>query len=98
MCLFLLICFLVCLFFHLWVFLSICKPMSVSVLACGYPVSLYLPVSVSLCLSRGVQYVHWVMHKCIMVKVRGKNTHNICKKQVNLPKTEGEIWKRRGGK
>src|SRR6218665_913702 len=22
--------------------------------------------------SRGVQYVHWVMHKCIMVKVGGK--------------------------
>ena len=21
---------------------------------------------------RGVQYVHWVMHKCIMVKVGGK--------------------------
>ena len=23
--------------------------------------------------SRGVQYVHWVMHKCIMAKVGGKN-------------------------
>ena len=23
-------------------------------------------------LVRGVQYVHWVMHKCIMVKVGGK--------------------------
>jgi len=23
---------------------------------------------------RGVQYVHWVMHKCIMVKVGGKYT------------------------
>ena len=22
--------------------------------------------------SRGIQYVHWVMHKCIMVKVRGE--------------------------
>ena len=22
--------------------------------------------------TRGVQYVHWVMHKCIMVKVGGK--------------------------
>ena len=22
---------------------------------------------------RGVQYVHWVMHKCIMVKVGGEN-------------------------
>ena len=24
--------------------------------------------------SRGVQYVHWVMHKCIMVKVGGEYT------------------------
>src|SRR6218665_2343986 len=24
-------------------------------------------------LFRGVQYVHWAMHKCIMVKVGGKN-------------------------
>ena len=24
--------------------------------------------------ARGVQYVHWVMHKCIMVKVGGKYT------------------------
>ena len=40
--------------------------------------------------SRGVQYVHWVMHKCIMVKVGGKrNTHNVCKKQVNFSKTGG---------
>ena len=23
---------------------------------------------------RGVQYVHWVMHKCIMVKAGGKYT------------------------
>ena len=35
--------------------------------------------------TRGVQYVHWVMHKCIMVKVVGKrNTHKVCKKQVNF--------------
>jgi len=27
---------------------------------------------VSLRLFRGVQYVHWVMHKCIMVKVEGE--------------------------
>ena len=45
---------------------------------------------------RGVQYVHWVMHKCIMVKVGGGNTRKVCKKQVNLPKTEGEICKSRG--
>src|SRR6218665_1233215 len=29
---------------------------------------------------RGVQYVHWVMHKCIMVKEGGKrNTRKVCK-------------------
>ena len=43
--------------------------------------------------NRGVQYVHWVMHKCIMVKVWGKNTRKVCKKQVNLPKTGGEFVK-----
>jgi len=25
--------------------------------------------------SRGVQYVHWVMHKCIMVKVGGETKY-----------------------
>ena len=25
--------------------------------------------------NRGVQYVHWVMHKCIMVKVGGNEIH-----------------------
>ena len=46
---------------------------------------------------RGVQYVHWVMHKCIMVKVGGKrNTRKVCKKQVNLCKTRGEICQSRG--
>jgi len=35
--------------------------------------------------------VHWVMHKCIMVKVEGKNTRKVCKKQVNLGKTGGEF-------
>jgi len=24
---------------------------------------------------RGVQYVHWVMHKCIMVKAEGNEIH-----------------------
>jgi len=44
----------------------------------------------------GVQYVHWVMHKCIMVKVGGKrNIHKVCKKQVNFSK-RGEIFKSRG--
>src|SRR6218665_3443696 len=45
-------------------------------------------------LSRGVQYVHWVMHKCIMVKVGGKKyTRKVCKKQVNFRKTGGKIVK-----
>ena len=43
--------------------------------------------------NRGVQYVHWVMHKCITVKVGGKNTRKVCKKQVNLPKTGGNLEK-----
>jgi len=31
-------------------------------------------------ITRGVQYVHCVMHKCIMVKVGGKrNTRKVCK-------------------
>jgi len=47
---------------------------------------------------RGVQYVHWVTHKCIMVKAGGKrNTRKVCKKQVNLSKTEGKnLSKQRG--
>ena len=46
------------------------------------------------CIDRGVQYVHWGMHKCIMVKVGGKrNTCKLCKKQVNLSKTEGKFVK-----
>src|SRR6218665_174557 len=54
------------------------------------------PVFVSLCYQpcRGVQYVHCVMHNCIMVKVRGKrNTHKVCKKQVNILKTRGKFFK-----
>src|SRR6218665_1274907 len=43
---------------------------------------------------RGVQYVYWVMHKCIMVKVGGKrNKHKICKKQVKFSKTGGKFFK-----
>src|SRR6218665_586391 len=43
---------------------------------------------------RGVQYVHWVIHKCIMVKVGGKrNTQKACKKQVSFSKTGGEFLK-----
>ena len=35
------------------------------------------------------------MHKCIMVKVGGgkRNTHKVCKKQVNFYKTEGKFFK-----
>jgi len=44
--------------------------------------------------NRGVQYVHWMMHKCIMVKEGGKrNTHKVCKKQVNFSKTGGKFFK-----
>src|SRR6218665_213147 len=46
---------------------------------------------------RDVQYVHWVMHKCIMVKVGGKrNTSKVCKKQVNFSKTRGKFVKAEG--
>src|SRR6218665_245596 len=41
---------------------------------------------------RGVQYVHWVMHKCIMAKVGG-NTRKVCKKLFNFWKTEGKFLK-----
>ena len=31
--------------------------------------------------------MHWVVHKCIMVKIGGKqNIHKVCKKQVNFSK------------
>src|SRR6218665_3152924 len=44
--------------------------------------------------ARGVQYVHWVMHKCIMVKVGGKrNTHKVFKKQVIFSETGGKFIK-----
>src|SRR6218665_3392442 len=44
---------------------------------------------------RGVQYVHWVMHKCITAKIGGgkRNTHKVCKKQVNFSKTGGNLVK-----
>jgi len=48
-------------------------------------------------IGRGVQYVHWVMHKCIMVNVGGKrNTQKVCEKQVNFSKTGWGICKNRG--
>ena len=44
------------------------------------------------CGGTGVQYVHWVMRKCIMVKVGGKrNTHKVCKKLVNFSKTGRKV-------
>src|SRR6218665_2470911 len=47
--------------------------------------------------ARGVQYVHWVMHKCIMVKIGGRrNTRKVCKNQVNLSKTGWEIGQSKG--
>jgi len=47
-------------------------------------------VSLKVVRFRGVQYVHWEMHKCIMVRAEGKrNTRKVCKKQVKLSKTGG---------
>src|SRR6218665_1773617 len=43
--------------------------------------------------SRGVQYVHWVMHKCIMVKVGGEITRKACKTLMNFPLTGGKCTK-----
>jgi len=43
---------------------------------------------------RGVQYVRCVMHKCIMVKLKGKRkTHKVCEKDVNFMKSEGKFAK-----
>src|SRR6218665_4215183 len=43
---------------------------------------------------RGLQYVHYVMHKCIMVKVGGKqNTHKVCKKLGEFFENRGEVFK-----
>src|SRR6218665_1106224 len=38
------------------------------------PIHARIAFKISLVVYRGVQYVHWVMHKCIMVKVGGKYT------------------------
>ena len=45
---------------------------------------------------RGVQYVHWVMHKCIMVKVGGENIRKVCKGLLNFWKTGGNFEKKGG--
>ena len=43
--------------------------------------------------------MHWVMHKCIMVKAGGKrNTRKVCKEQMNLSKTGGKFVKVGGNK
>ena len=43
---------------------------------------------------RGVQHIHCVMHKCIMVKLGGKQeTHKVRKKHVNLTKSAGKFQK-----
>src|SRR6218665_2364739 len=46
----------------------------------------------------GVQYVHWVMHKCIIVKLGGKRNirRKACKNQVNFSESRGDILKGRG--
>ena len=38
---------------------------------------------------RGVQYVYWVMHKCIMVKVGGKVGNE---KHVKYVKSRRKLW------
>ena len=55
-----------------------------------------LSVSASEVSSRGVQYVHCMMHKCIMVKVGGNEKHvKHVKKHINLMKL-GEMYESRG--
>jgi len=49
--------------------------------------------------ARGIQYVHCVMHKCIMVKVRGKQkTHQACKKTRKFYEIRGKFAKVGGTK
>jgi len=45
---------------------------------------------------RGVQYVHWVMHKCIMVKVEEKRNTQKYVKNRWISWKQGEIFKSRG--
>src|SRR6218665_793797 len=46
---------------------------------------------------RGGLYVHCVMHKCIMIKVRGKrNTHKVCKKTRKFYENIGKFCKVEG--
>jgi len=46
---------------------------------------------------QGVQYVHCVMHKCIMVKLgRQRKTHKVCKKTRKFYEIRGKFAKSRG--
>ena len=44
----------------------------------------------------GVQDVHCVMHKCIMVKVWGSEKHKKYVKSTEILRNQGEIWKSSG--
>ena len=49
--------------------------------------------------SRGVQCVHCVLHKCIMVEVGGNEKHiKYVKKHVKFTKSEGKFAKLEGNK
>jgi len=41
---------------------------------------------------RGVQYVHCVMHKCIMVNVGGKENHRKLVENTEIVQNQREIW------
>jgi len=45
--------------------------------------------------ARGVQYVHCVMHKCIVVKLGGNEKHIKYVKNTNILQNQGEIVKLR---
>src|SRR6218665_1579108 len=59
-------------------------------------ISNYTILLTAVSLVRGVQYVHWVMHKCIMVKVGGKVHVKYVKSRRIWLKQEGTICKSRG--
>ena len=58
----------------------------------------YIGPRVSRAKGRGVQYVHCVMNKCIMVKLAGGNKKHrkYVKKHVNFTKSGGKFAKVRG--
>src|SRR6218665_47675 len=87
-------------YFHFFSHFSICQYQLGAQVKSFFPISFFKPTNVQflygnlLINSRGVQYVHWVMNKCITVKVGGKrNTHKVCKKQVKFSKTGGKFLK-----